>query len=655
MSTTQSPAVPMPFTPASRCASFAGWILLVLSATVLAGWEFRSTVLTSIIPGLASMKPNTAVAFLLIGLAFIRRERRDFLLYPFLVLAIGAITLFEFISGANLGIDQLLFHDPESVPAPGRMSLITSLAFVLFGASLSLMTAKTARLRRLSRILALAGGALGGIAILGYTYDTQALYRVRPYSSVALHTAVALVIAAIGVQCAHSNEGLLRLVRAQNTGGAMLRQLLPAALFVPYLLGLAAWLAHLHLGWEMGFSLALVIAGTMLCLVVIMVLNARRLERKDVGLSEMFGALKQRTALLQAREDLLSMFVKHVPAAVAMLDRNMAYLQVSDRWCADYALDSASVLGRSHYDIFPDLPERWRELHRRCLAGETLHVEEDRWDRRDGSTLWLHWEVRPWGSLDGVPEGILIFSEDITVRKQAETALRQSEQQLHILAGSLLTAQEDERRRLSRELHDDITQRLAFLSIELGKLAGQLPLSLEELQNTLRSLQQQTLETSTEVRRLSHGLHPSVIEDFGLSTALEDFCEEFEKAMEVNVTFHAQADDSQLDAVSSTCLYRITQECLRNAVVHGHATVISVTLSGGPAHLELRIKDNGVGFAAEGARSKSGLGLVSMRERLRLVNGTLNLNSQPGQGAEIVAAVPLQGAGNEEASYSAGR
>src|ERR1700757_656863 len=132
--------------------------------------------------------------------------------------------------------------------------------------------------------------------------------------------------------------------------------------------------------------------------------------------------LEAQAALLQSQEELLKIFVKHVPAAVAMLDRDMRYLQVSDRWCADFSLDSSQVLGRSHYEIFPDLPERWKEIHRRGLAGETLRAEEDRWDRKRG-TNWSRWEIRPWLNLNGTTGGILIFSEDITHRKQAEEAL----------------------------------------------------------------------------------------------------------------------------------------------------------------------------------------------------------------------------------------
>src|SRR5579864_3467860 len=177
-------------------------------------------------------------------------------------------------------------------------------------------------------------------------------------------------------------------------------------------------------------------------------------ERKlaQEALVEMNRTLIAQAASLQAREELLKIFVKHVPAAVAMLDRDMRYLQVSDRWCADYSLDNSNILGHSHYEIFPDLPERWKEIHRRCLAGETLRAEEDRWDR-EGGTNWSRWEILPWKNRDGQPGGILIFSEDITRRKQMEEALSD-------MSRKLIESQEQERARIGREIHDDINQRL---------------------------------------------------------------------------------------------------------------------------------------------------------------------------------------------------
>jgi two-component system, sensor histidine kinase and response regulator len=146
-----------------------------------------------------------------------------------------------------------------------------------------------------------------------------------------------------------------------------------------------------------------------------------------------------------------------------MLDRSMRYLQVSERWCADYSVDASQVLGRSHYEMFPDIPQRWKEVHRRALNGETLRAEEDRWDRQGGFATRVRWEIRPWKTASGGVGGILIFAEDITHQKQMEEALSG-------MSRKLIESQEQERARIGRELHDDINQRLAMLGIELEQL-----------------------------------------------------------------------------------------------------------------------------------------------------------------------------------------
>lgn len=135
------------------------------------------------------------------------------------------------------------------------------------------------------------------------------------------------------------------------------------------------------------------------------------------------------TAALRTQEH-FKLFLKHAPAAIALLDRQMRYLIVSDRWLADYGLGDRDIHGLSHYDVFPDVPERWREAHRRCLTGETIRCDEDSFTRFDGSTEWLRWELQPWRTPDGKVGGLLVFSELITARKRAEMALLQSYQQL---------------------------------------------------------------------------------------------------------------------------------------------------------------------------------------------------------------------------------
>jgi two-component system cell cycle sensor histidine kinase/response regulator CckA len=126
-------------------------------------------------------------------------------------------------------------------------------------------------------------------------------------------------------------------------------------------------------------------------------------------------------------DDLFGQFVRHTPAAVAMLDRDLCYLLVSDRWLTDYHLEQTDIIGRSHYEIFPESPPRWRAIHQRCLAGAVERCEEDWFTRQDGTVEWLQWEVRPWYAADGAIGGISMFTQVITERKRVSEALAASE------------------------------------------------------------------------------------------------------------------------------------------------------------------------------------------------------------------------------------
>ncbi len=337
---------------------------------------------------------------------------------------------------------------------------------------------------------------------------------------------------------------------------------------------------------------------------------------------------KQAEQALQAREELLKIFVKHVPAAVAMLDRDMRYLQVSHRWCTDYLRGTTEILGRSHYEIFPDMPGRWKEIHRRGLTGETLRAEEDRWDGQDGSH-WARWEVRPWHTADGDVGGILILTEDITPHKQMEEALSS-------MTRKLIEAQEQERARIGRELHDDINQRLAMLSLELEQLQE----NPSEVQSRVQELRNQTTELSNDVQALSHDLHSSKLEYLGVVAGMKSWCKEFAERQKIEINFESDVS-SILPLAIGLSLFRVLQEALNNAIKYSGVKRIEVQLREDPSGIHLVIRDSGRGFDLEAASQGKGLGLTSMRERVRLVNGTISIESKAMGGTTIHVRVPL--------------
>jgi PAS domain S-box-containing protein len=357
-------------------------------------------------------------------------------------------------------------------------------------------------------------------------------------------------------------------------------------------------------------------------------------ERKlaDEARLEVNRTLEVKAALLQSREELLKIFVKHVPAAVAMLDRDMRYLQVSDRWCSDYLPGRAQILGRSHYEIFPDMPERWKEVHRRALQGETLRADEDRWDGQDG-THWARWEVRPWRIPEGAVGGILILAEDITRRRQIEESLSE-------IPRKLIEAQEQERTRIGRELHDDIGQRLALLAVQMQQL-HENPLVLPEVRSRTGEVHKQISEIAADVQSLSHELHSAKLQYLGIAGAMRGFCLEFGKQQKMEVNFQAHDLPSPLSPDISLCFFRVLQEALHNSAKHSGVRHFEVRLWGTSDEIHLTIKDSGAGFDREAAKESRGLGLISMEERVKLLKGTLSIESQPKRGTTIHARVPL--------------
>jgi len=352
-------------------------------------------------------------------------------------------------------------------------------------------------------------------------------------------------------------------------------------------------------------------------------------KRAEQLLHETNQALRKQQGVLEAREELLRIFVKNVPAGVAMLDRDMRYLQVSDRFCADYSVDRSQVLGRSHYELFPDIPERWKEVHRRALDGETSRADEDRWDR-EGGNAWVRWEVRPWRSDDGLTGGILIFAEDITRRKQMEEALSN-------MSRKLIESQEQERTRIGRELHDDINQRLAMLAIGLEQLQNN-PL---QVRSRLQELREETMAISSAVQALSHELHSSKLEYLGVVSGMESWCREFSERQKMQIDFRSDVS-GPLPFEIGLALFRVLQEALHNAVKHSGVKQVEVQVAEQSNEVHLLVRDSGSGFDMEAVKRGSGLGLLSMQERVRLVNGEISFESKPMGGTTIRVHVPFK-------------
>ncbi len=318
--------------------------------------------------------------------------------------------------------------------------------------------------------------------------------------------------------------------------------------------------------------------------------------------------------------------------------------------------DDAEI--RNHIDdwgarVHPDDREAVMIQAQACIDGRVEAYEvEHRMLHKNGGVRWFLARGSIIRQSDGSAHRMVGTDTDITHRKQAEAelleneaALRKSFEQNRDLAGRLIAAQEAERTRIARDLHDDVSQQLAALAIALSGVRRRINQNEtgRDLDEALTMLQHSTVTLAQDIRSLSHQLHPGVLQHAGLVAALKAHCAEFQRLQGVAVTFGA---DDGIDTVTSDvalCFYRVTQEALTNTARHARARSVQVQLTRQPDSIRLAVEDDGVGFEPT-RRRNGGLGLRSIDERVRVAKGTFALESQPGRGTRLTIQIPLSAA-----------
>ncbi len=318
-----------------------------------------------------------------------------------------------------------------------------------------------------------------------------------------------------------------------------------------------------------------------------------------------------------------------------------------------FGYDADEVLGQS-IDVL--LPERFRVGHANHIdtfeqAPEAAPSMANRREvfgrKKDGS------EFPAEASISKLTIGhkttFTVILRDVTDRLQAE-------RQLQSLTTQLMTAQEEERRRISRELHDDINQQLALLAIDIGNLEDDPPPSIEKTQQTFQSLTQRLAGISDDVRRMAYHYHPSILDDLGLPAAVKHLAGEFSVRTGIKTIIVQDDALESLPREIASCLYRIAQESLANVSKHAQASRVELELTSDGQEVTLSIRDNGTGFDLDRTRAHHlGLGLVNLRERARSVQGRLEIQTRPGQGTHIAVQIPLPGAHHGQTTSPAGR
>jgi PAS domain S-box-containing protein len=293
-------------------------------------------------------------------------------------------------------------------------------------------------------------------------------------------------------------------------------------------------------------------------------------------------------------------------------------------------LTGQQVIARVHPD---DLGKVKDAISQICPEKPYLRVAY-RMIRPNQSMIWVERNSQAYFDREGKILRIIGMVADVTERKRAE-------EMLSSISRRLIEAQEEERARIARELHDDIGQRLVLLALGLEQLQ-QAPGNLDsDARNCIAELEKQVLEISASIQSLAHDLHSSKLEHLGIVVAMRTCCVELSAKRKVTIDFKHENVPQDLPHGISLCLFRVLQESLHNAVRHSGATHFEVELQGTSDAIHLTIRDEGFGFDPSDATNRHGLGLTSMRERLRLVRGELCIQSQLRHGTTVRACVPL--------------
>lgn len=260
----------------------------------------------------------------------------------------------------------------------------------------------------------------------------------------------------------------------------------------------------------------------------------------------------------------------------------------------------------------------------------------------DGAALPVRIAFSLWADTSGSSDAaILAVIQDLSALNAAEAALQEAETARCELARRLTTAQEEERTRIARELHDDIGQSLAILRIQMLRAGQPVSGMIGKRHPTIPELCDRLKTLTEKVSRISHQLHSSELEYVGLAAAIESHCREFSRQYKMTVECSCEDISKELDNLLALSILRIVQEALHNAGKHSQAKSIQVAVHGSPSELSLVIADDGIGFDLEEAKLASGLGLVSMRERVHLAGGEFSITTQTGEGTCIAARIPL--------------
>jgi PAS domain S-box-containing protein len=395
-------------------------------------------------------------------------------------------------------------------------------------------------------------------------------------------------------------------------------------------------------------GIALLVVQALLIIGLLKQRASRRVVERSLVASN--AELKKSEAVLRESEERFRRVANTAPVLIWMSGADKLYTFFNQGWLTFTGRSMEQELGEGWVSgVHPDDLENCLGIYSAAFDARAGFEREYRLSRFDGEYRWILDFGTPRFESDGAFCGYIGSCVDISERKSSEESLQN-------LSGRLIRAQEEERARIARELHDDFSQRMALLGIGLAQLWKRLPESEVEERGRVWEMQKRGQDITDDMHSLSHQLHSSKLELVGLVSALNGLCEEIGQKYKIDIQFSGCELPFFVPKEVALCLFRVAQEALGNVAKHSHANSAHVELGANENGVSLRITDAGRGFDPDLTNPHAGIGLVGMRERLRLVGGRLSVSSELLRGTEILAEVPLSTFANEtQASIQAAR
>jgi PAS domain S-box-containing protein len=409
-------------------------LAIVTSALVMLGWLFGISALTRASPGFATMKPNTAVAFMVSGLSLLLLNKtsrpRYSLMSAAFVLALGGLTALEHLFGLNFGIDELLFRQillSNGMTHPGRMSLATATAFALLGFILLLHSTANPTLAVLRQTAALLNSLIGSVAVVGYIYGVKTLYEFGPYASMAVHTAILFVLLGLASLAAQPLTGITGILTSEYLGGVMARRALAFTIIVPPLIGWIRWRGELAGYYGTSFGLAVYTLSNIVMLTALLITAAHWVNRADEKRRQAEQADLRLAAIVESSLD--AIIGKDLNGIVTSWNHGAEQL---------FGYSAQEMIGRSIMVLIPhDRRNEEQQILSRIRQGDRAQAFETVRLRKDGTLVDIAVTISPVRDPNGKIIGASKVARDITERKRTEAALAEQTLMLKLVLDNM--------------------------------------------------------------------------------------------------------------------------------------------------------------------------------------------------------------------------